>query len=625
MSDHVVHIHDVEIRAGTQIQDRYEITRHLGTGGFAQVFEAFDTNIERPVAIKFLNLHASSTDQDATDNILARFKREAKLAAKIQHANVVNIFDFGVVGQNKNIPFIVMELLSGFDFEEQVYERGAMKAERALPLFVGCLEALGEAHKLSIVHKDLKPSNLFLSNPGQRSEALRIVDFGIAHIRDAREGRLTATGEILGTPQYLPPEYIEAQIVTPAYDIYQMGLILVETLTGKPVVDEVHPLRCVKSHSMGELDLPTSLLESSLGPVIAKALHIDHTARFKNAEEFADALAEIDPGSLPVFGPDMPLSRLAQAGTLDSDSRIMNSSTGHMRQPSTGQLNTNGNTNPGYAQSHHGQSPNGVTSDIASQPTGQHAHVNQSTTADVSGSTERAIQNAGFGKGGLKALLVLGVAVIALGGIAAWLLVAQIDNGPGEPGTVEPGPNDQAATAEANPAEEMAGSEVDAPTTPKYLADHPTKPQKAAVVGTALVDGDGKATEDVAPAAAAKPIDISVDSSPGGAIVYRGSEKLGTSPVSLTFESDQDEPVELRLARRGYKSKRVTVDASQAPSLVVDLDRKPRPRPEPVKKQPAKTRPAPKKPVVKSNDPPEQEKKPEKEEKKEAQRMLIAP
>jgi serine/threonine-protein kinase len=625
MSDQTVRIHDVEIRTGTQIQDRYEITRHLGAGGFAQVFEAFDTNIERPVAIKFLNLHASTTNSDASDNILARFKREAKLAAKIQHPNVVNIFDFGVVGQNRNIPFIVMELLSGFDLEEQIYEKGAMKAERALPLFVGCLEALGEAHQMGIVHKDLKPSNLFLSNPGERSEALRIVDFGIAHIRDAREGRLTATGEILGTPQYLPPEYIEAQIVTPAYDIYQMGLILVECLTGKPVVDEVHPLRCVKSHSMGELDLPTSLLNSDLGPVIAKSLNMDHTARYADAEEFADALATVDPAALPAVGPDMPLSRLAQAGTLDSDSRIMNANTGSMRRPSTGQLGDegSGSTQQGYAQANAsqldvGQSQNGQHTDISARHTGQRAHANQGATGQAQRSTEMAIKEAGFGKSGIKALIILGIAVLGLGGIAAWLLVSQLGEDSSESSADQVATAQQAAAAEDSPAEQASPEELPAE------ANSPHPDEAAAVGPAALVDGDEKSAKDVAPAAEAKPIEMTVDSSPGGATVYRGSEKLGTSPVTLSFESDTDEAVSLKLTRRGYKTKEVSVSATQAPSMVVDLDRKervrkPKPRPTPPKKQPT-----PKK-VEKPVQQEAPKEAPAEKKKDDSQRMLIAP
>lgn len=307
----MVRIGDVELQEGTTIADKYRITAHLGAGGFAQVFEAFDTNIERPVAIKFLNLHTTLKDIGASNTIVERFKREAKLAARVQHPNVVNIFDFGVIGSRGDVPYIVMELLAGHDLEVELQKNSPLEADRALRLFVGCLEALGQAHELGIVHKDLKPSNLFVANPGEPTESLRIVDFGIAHLRAADEGRLTAAGEILGTPQYLSPEYIEAQLVTPAFDVYQMGLVLVEALTGRAVVDEDHPLRCVKVHSMGELDVPTPLLESQLGPVIIEALAHDHRERFADASAFGAALARVDAATLPEVGPATPSQRLS--------------------------------------------------------------------------------------------------------------------------------------------------------------------------------------------------------------------------------------------------------------------------------------------------------------------------
>ena len=195
---------------GDVVEGRYEIMKRLGEGGFAKVYLAHDTVIERDVAIKFLDLRGIHGTDDMLSTVLERFRREAKLAARIRHRNVVNILDIGQVGDDTYSPFIVMELLDGYDLEDQLNEHGPMRPEHLLPLYIDCLDALGEAHDLGIVHKDLKPSNLFLSDPNMRSEALRIVDFGIAHIKngpgdsgeqpdppDAKErsGRLTATGD----------------------------------------------------------------------------------------------------------------------------------------------------------------------------------------------------------------------------------------------------------------------------------------------------------------------------------------------------------------------------------------------------------------------------------------------
>ena len=303
------------IQEGMVISDRYELGRHLGTGGFAKVYQALDRVIEREVAMKFLDLRSMHAPAAMIPVILERFSREAKLAARIPHRNVVNIFDIGQVQHPDGLvqPYIVMELLRGHDLEEQLEDHGPLPPRRLIPLFVDCLDALGEAHEMGIVHKDLKPSNLFLSDPGNRSEALRIVDFGIAHIKNGGQdlgeedkskqpgqgGRLTATGQILGTLQYLSPEYIANQLVTPALDVYQMGLILVEMLSGHRMVDTDNAFECLRIHTFGLLELPDYLLESELGHILQTALQSDHTQRYPDAKALADALSEVDPDIIP--------------------------------------------------------------------------------------------------------------------------------------------------------------------------------------------------------------------------------------------------------------------------------------------------------------------------------------
>src|SRR5699024_3995202 len=143
-----------------------------------------------------------------------------------------------------------------------------------------------------------KPANLFLSRPETRNEMLKVVDFGIAHIGGSDESRMTRTGAMFGTPQYLSPEYVQTQTVGPEMDVYQMGLVLVEFLTGRTVVDDESPWQCALKHATGELVIPSMLLDGELGPVIARALEFDQAERYPNALVLADALHAVDPATV---------------------------------------------------------------------------------------------------------------------------------------------------------------------------------------------------------------------------------------------------------------------------------------------------------------------------------------
>ncbi len=278
---------------GHVFNGRYEVVRFLGAGGFAAVYEARDQTINRPVALKVLNLAALSIDPAGQEVFIKRFHREAQVAASIRNSNAVSIFDFGTTSDTQE-PFLVMELLIGHDLEAELTQNGPIAPPRAISLLMGSLAALGEAHSMGVVHKDLKPANLFLTDPGTRRETLKVVDFGIARIVDGggTKAKFTGTGQILGTPQYLAPEYIESQSVTPALDVYQMALILCEMLTGRPVVDCENPLKAVMVHSAGNLPINDALRAMPFWDVIDKALSMDPAERYDNADTFAEALLE---------------------------------------------------------------------------------------------------------------------------------------------------------------------------------------------------------------------------------------------------------------------------------------------------------------------------------------------
>ena len=277
------------VEPGTVINERYQIVKFIGRGGFATVYQAKQLLIDRQVAIKLLSIPNSVKD---VDKFQMRFVQEAKVAAQIRHPNVVTIHDFGFTKEGQ--PYIAMELLEGHDLETELSTRGPLEAARALRLVSGVLDALGEGHEKGVIHKDLKPANLFITDPGTPKEMMKVLDFGVARLETEEQGRMTDTGEFAGTPGYAAPEYLETQIATPALDVYQMGLILVEMLTGVPVVASDNPIQCIFKHINAELDIPPELLRGAFGAIISKAVARDHTQRYQNGTLFSAALKSSD-------------------------------------------------------------------------------------------------------------------------------------------------------------------------------------------------------------------------------------------------------------------------------------------------------------------------------------------
>ncbi len=288
---------------GSILEDRYELVDELGAGGFAIVYKARQLNIDRLVAVKLLNTFHDKEEQQSYEE---RFIREAKLAAQVHHPNVVTIHDFGI---SKHRPFMVMELLEGHDLYHEITRCGPMDPKRALPLFIDCLDALGVGHNKGIVHKDLKPPNLYLHMPSSRNESLRILDFGVAHFN--RDERITQSQQVLGTPKYYAPEYVRTQQVSPALDVYQMGLILVETISGRAVVDSPDPYLCLLKHCQGDLEIPRPLLNSPLAPIIMRSLALDPAQRYPDAHAFRDALEQVPIDLVPATSLQTPVIRLS--------------------------------------------------------------------------------------------------------------------------------------------------------------------------------------------------------------------------------------------------------------------------------------------------------------------------
>ena len=209
-------------RIGTTVAGRYLIENVLGEGGMATVYRARHTLIDRPCAVKILN-PALARDKSVRE----RFRREAKSAKKLAHPNVIDIFDEGDTGDGTS--FMVMELLDGAPLDNLI-AKGPMPLKKALPIMIQISRGIARAHDLEVIHRDLKPENIFIAHREDGTDLVKLLDFGIA--RSAQDSRLTGVGEVFGTPQYMAPERITSIDAGGSQDLYALGVIFFEMITG---------------------------------------------------------------------------------------------------------------------------------------------------------------------------------------------------------------------------------------------------------------------------------------------------------------------------------------------------------------------------------------------------------
>jgi serine/threonine-protein kinase len=263
---------------------KYEIRRLLGAGGMGAVYEAHHTEIGKRVAIKVL-----APELAAAAGARTRFLREAQLASKISHPNIVAVND---VGNEDGHAFIVMEFLDGEDLAGRVDRGGPMPVEELVDVMIPVCSAVGEAHRSGITHRDLKPQNIFLAR-GPRGVEPKVLDFGISKGNDTKPGALTGTG-MIGTPFYFAPEQIlDARSAGPASDQYALGVILYECLTGRRPYESDNLFRVFQIIVEGNARPLAQLrpgLPIPLQQIVARAMNKAPTARFASAGALGRAL-----------------------------------------------------------------------------------------------------------------------------------------------------------------------------------------------------------------------------------------------------------------------------------------------------------------------------------------------
>src|SRR5919107_1301785 len=266
---------------GHLVDGRYEVVSRIARGGMATVYLAVDRRLDREVALKVMHPHLAEGSSGAA--FVARFRREARAAARLSHPGLVGVFDQGVDGDTS---YLTLEYVDGTNLRRHLGEQGALSVGEAFSILERVLDALAAAHRTGLVHRDVKPENVLLASDGR----VKLADFGLA--RAVTEVTSTTTGTVLGTVAYLAPELVARGVSDTRTDVYAVGVLLYEMLTGRQPFTGETPIQVAFQHV--NLDIPAP---SGLAPWLPQ--EVDELVGALAAREPADRPA--DPGAAPTL------------------------------------------------------------------------------------------------------------------------------------------------------------------------------------------------------------------------------------------------------------------------------------------------------------------------------------
>ncbi|MEM1008220.1 MAG: protein kinase, partial [Myxococcota bacterium] len=287
---------EVDPLIGTVLAEKFEIQELVGQGAMGRVYLALQRPIQRKVAIKVLHQHLLKEPR-----VARRFQREAEAASRLSHPNSIAIYDFGKTSDDSL--YIAMEYIVGVDLAEVILKEGPLPFERTINIVLQVLDVLQQAHHHNIIHRDLKPDNIMLMDLAKQPDLVKVCDFGIAKIQQSAtspslETALTMMGMICGTPYYMSPEQAKGEELDGRADLYSVGVILYEMLTGEVPFRGTTPVEVIARHLTDQVELPSQRnpelsIPPALEQIILRAMSKVQEARFPSAEAFYEALIKV--------------------------------------------------------------------------------------------------------------------------------------------------------------------------------------------------------------------------------------------------------------------------------------------------------------------------------------------
>ncbi|HEX9189568.1 MAG TPA: serine/threonine-protein kinase, partial [Vicinamibacteria bacterium] len=439
---------------------KYEIVAKLGAGAFGTVYKAMDPELGRLVAIKTIRLEGLAASQASLDDLLARFRREAQVAAKVKHPNIVTIYE---IGNAEGVSYISMEFVEGVGLDRVIAKSGRMSMERAASIAAQVADALDYAWRAQkLVHRDIKPANIMVE-PGDR---VKVTDFGIAKATDSAD-HLTATGSLLGTPSYMSPEQARGATVDGRSDLFSVGCILYEMIAGQKafrgetLTAIMFKIITEEPPSLRGLD-PT--VTDEMLRIVGKALSKAPETRYQSGRELADDLLALTrPGFVPTL-------RAGETPTLSPDTPPGDVPT--LASPATARAAVTVSSAPTAAQPGAGGPPP-LPPTVLTPPTRKEPPPAKPVpTAAPRPPAAGAVRRKGGGAGLIVGLGLAGVVALATIVASAWYLFGRKAEAP------SPSPETAAAVETPAPAETTAPTDA-AP------AEAEATPAPGAVVSTA--------------------------------------------------------------------------------------------------------------------------------------------